>query len=162
MSMHDKDFQATTEYIKEVNNKLEQKMGGSTEHHYALRRSLLGCDYYHANPAKRIFCRIKMCTKGVNSFLCVSTAMVIIVGTSLVMVYDKKNHNVSIVPAVQVQEFNSEDFDAEYMQNLYTFGYLRFDKEEDDGCRVYKGTLEDEEVIVYDHQPYEIDLVVSN
>jgi len=159
--MRDNDFQATTEYIKTVNQSLNEAMKVPTKHHYQLRRCLLKCDYYHQNKVKRFFCRLAM-----NSCIVFRSGMLLlIIGGGIIIHYHTKPidavSNFSPVTAHTV-EVKSDAYEPEYLQDLYEYGYLKYSHEMDTGCRVYTALIENQPVTIYDHKPYEINLVMAH
>lgn len=159
--MHDKDFQATTEYIKEISQKFNAAITHDVKHHYELRRSLLGCNFYHKNFVVRSLCRVKMYYCGMFKGASLVVVLIVLVSASYPLVrkafytYQEQNNNMI------VKEVNAKNLDQEYVQQLYTYGYLTFDHENTQGSRVYKARVQDKEINVFDNKPYTINMVVA-
>lgn len=160
MNMFDKDFQATTEYIKNVNDKLDNSLREDTRHHYKLRRRLLSCDFYHENPVKRMACRTMM---NKDCIMRAGATVFMVSVLTLTTVWFIQGERADLLKQPQKQyTVESTQYSTDFLQGLYTYGYLKYSHEMEDGCRVYKASIEDKEVEIMDHKPYEIDLVVSH
>ena len=160
--MFDKDFQATTEYIKNVNEKLDNSLRSQKheKHHYKLRRCLLSCDFYHENKVKRAFCRIMM---NKDCIMRAGAAIFMVTVLGVTTVWFVQGQRVDLLQTPQAMyTVESTEYSTEFLQSLYTYGYLKYSHELDDGCRVYKASINNKEVEVLDHVPYEIDMVVSH